>query len=341
MTAAPLASRFATWRETDWRHGTRLAVAVVVAFTVSTLCRLPESFWAVMSALIVARPTAGSTLGAGWDRVRGTMSGTVIGLAGVWLHHVGAGSQMGTLAIIAVVAFLSAIVPAMRSAPISALIILNSGGIPGHSALDVAGLRAIEIAIGVVSGVAVSLAAFATHARERFVDASTDWLRESAAHAVDDLTCGPVAAAVRDARRERNRATLRKLAELAVGADREARWLARERPVDSKAIDHVGAARVMTRIASDVGSVVRAADCAPATLDADARRSLADAVDTALRATADALVGADGGSSGFAALRRWASPADTSSGWVAASAHLLLQDLRHLARVASRAEPRR
>jgi uncharacterized membrane protein YccC len=32
------------------------------------------------------RPTTGSTLGAGWDRVWGTLAGTVFGLGGVCLQ---------------------------------------------------------------------------------------------------------------------------------------------------------------------------------------------------------------------------------------------------------------
>ena len=57
------------------RYGARLASAVLLSFAASALLRLPEGFWAVMSALIVVRPDTGSTLGAGWDRVRGALGG--------------------------------------------------------------------------------------------------------------------------------------------------------------------------------------------------------------------------------------------------------------------------
>jgi uncharacterized membrane protein YccC len=322
------------WRAADWRHGLRLAIAVVVSFVVSTAFGLPESFWAVMSALIVVRPTAGSTLGAGWDRVRGTLSGTVIGLGGVWLHQVGIGSHTSTLAIIAIVAFLSAVVPAMRSAPISALIILDSGGIAGHSALDVAGLRAIEIAIGVATGVAISLVAFATHARERFADASAAWLRKAARQAAADLT-GASDEVDRDARREQTRKELREIAELAVGADREARWL-KSIGRHPATIDRVACARVMVRLASDIGAVVRVAGCAPTPLDEATRRSLADAVATACETTAAAMTDpTTEARHGLSSLRRWSAVAESPVAWIAPPSLLLLQDLRHLQKLAT------
>lgn len=325
------------WRDVDWRHALRLSIAVVVAFTISTAFHLPESFWAVMSALIVVRPTAGSTLGAGWDRVRGTMSGTVIGLAGVWLHHAGLGTQSSTVGIIAIVAFLSAIVPTMRAAPISALIILTSGGIAGHSALDVAGLRAIEIAIGVVTGIVVSLVGFATHARKRFAAASAAWLRGTARHAVEDLAVDSVDAATRERRREQTRTALREIAVLAVAADREDRWLKRLVRRDGATVDRVACARIMTRIASDVGSVVRAAGCTPTPIDPDTRRALGDDLRDALHATAELFGDAPVESSqGLAGLRRRASHRSIQTpndGWIAASSQLLLQDLQHLRRL--------
>ncbi|RYF44300.1 MAG: hypothetical protein EOO27_43735, partial [Comamonadaceae bacterium] len=88
------------WLEdADHRHGMQMALAVLLAYATSIALRLPEGFWAVMSALIVMRPSAGGTMGAGWDRVRGTAVGTAAGLFGVWLRHRGLSLPFATLAI--------------------------------------------------------------------------------------------------------------------------------------------------------------------------------------------------------------------------------------------------
>lgn len=180
----------ARWRaiaKPDWRQGTQLAAAVVLSWLASAALHLPEGFWAVMSALIVVRPTMGSTLGAGWDRVRGTFVGAVMGLAGVWLEHHGAGSAAAILGMVTLVAFASAVVPGMRSAPLSALIVLTSSGVAGQYAFDMALMRVLEIAIGVTAGLGVSLFGLAAQARHRFPAACAEVLRQIAVRCRSDL----------------------------------------------------------------------------------------------------------------------------------------------------------
>ena len=71
------------------RDGALLVLAVALAWLVSEALRLPESFWAVMSALIVARGGRGATLDAGWQRVRGVALGTAPTSLECSLHHFG------------------------------------------------------------------------------------------------------------------------------------------------------------------------------------------------------------------------------------------------------------
>jgi uncharacterized membrane protein YccC len=63
VSAGKLLRRFAADRARI-HHGLQLAAAIVLAYGVSTLLGLPESFWAVIRALIVLRPSAGATLDA-------------------------------------------------------------------------------------------------------------------------------------------------------------------------------------------------------------------------------------------------------------------------------------
>ena len=58
MAAATIAAALA--HEGRGRHGVQLALAVLAAYAISASFGLPESLWAVMSALIVVRPNTGT-----------------------------------------------------------------------------------------------------------------------------------------------------------------------------------------------------------------------------------------------------------------------------------------
>jgi uncharacterized membrane protein YccC len=233
------------------RHGAQLALAVLAAYAISASFGLPESLWAVMSALIVVRPNTGTTLSAGWTRLAGTVVGTLAGIAGVWFQHHGASLPAVTLGLVAGLAFASAVVPVFASAPIAALIVLSSTAIPGHSVLQVAGLRGIEVGIGVLTGVAVSLALRGAGATARFDTACAALLRRYAAM----LEAGDRASAADTEIRTR----LRELAVLAAGADTEARWLHRERSADR----HRKLAGLMARLFQDVAVLARLVPAEP------------------------------------------------------------------------------
>jgi uncharacterized membrane protein YccC len=267
------------------RYGARLASAVLLSFAASALLRLPEGFWAVMSALIVVRPDTGSTLGAGWDRVRGALVGTALGLAGAALRHGGGTAELEPLAIVAALAFAAGLAPALRSAPISALIVVTGGSLPGHSAGQVALLRALEIGIGIGAALLVSLVSLVdlrSRAALRYRAAAAAQLRELA----EALLAEPLPAA-RDAADAARRAGLRRLAILADSADREARFR-RRRPARPAGERYRKSARLLARISADSALFERLRPTARGTTAArgDAiERAAADS----LRAVADAL----------------------------------------------------
>lgn len=291
-------------------HGAQLAVAVIAAYAVSSALHLPESLWAVMSALIVVRPNAGASVGAGGARLGGTVLGTLCGVGGVWLRQHGVDAAPATLLIVAALAFASATLPLIASAPVAALIILSSGSMPGHSALQVAWLRGAEVGIGVLVGLGVSLLLRAARAGARFTGACADLLEAFArpldeeADAVPDSTV---------------RSRLRELAVIAVQADRERAWIARlrRRPVERDA--HVQLARMVSRVHQDSAVIARLLPglqpdaAAPAAAIAQALRGAAQALRT--RATPD--------------LSMLASPRPAAR--IAGPVGLLAHDLRALA----------
>jgi len=142
----PGIGRLAALRE-DWPDALRMILATVLAAIVSTALRLPETYWAVLSAIIVSRPNAGSSTRAGASRLIGTVFGSAVAMAVIVARtwHV---PEILLLAVAMVP--LSLLVTAFeeyRTAPVAAIIILSSGSAlisPLHLAL----LRLAEITIG-------------------------------------------------------------------------------------------------------------------------------------------------------------------------------------------------
>lgn len=331
-----------------WRHGLQLAAAVVLSYLSSTALRLPEGFWAVMSALIVMRPSPASTLEAGWDRVRATAAGAGFGLAGVWLQqYLGFESTAAMLGFVALLAAASAWRLSMRSAPIAALIVLSSSAMAGHPALQVAGLRVAEIAIGVASGIAVSLLGVRPNARARFDAACASTLRKMAGQIERDLKPSGPPAHEKEAAAGELRLALRELTVNAASIDRGARLWRRLRsrshdaPQRSEAAHCVVFARLITRTAHDAALLGRLADSATAQRDDPAWTNLAEAASRALTSTANSIEGR--GPPDLGLLRPFAARATLPAGelqalpippipWIAPAACLLMQDLTSLTR---------
>lgn len=139
----------------DWRDPLRLVVAAILAYTAAQALRLPEFYWAVLTALIVTRPGVGATMQAGGARLAGTVGGAALAalVAGSRAWH-----PPEILLLVAVLLPLGVLItwlPDWRTAPIAAVIVLSSGPVgasPWHAAL----LRIGEIALGAVIGIAVS-----------------------------------------------------------------------------------------------------------------------------------------------------------------------------------------
>jgi len=272
-------------------HGLQLAAAVVIAYAVSALLQLPEHLWAVMTTLIVMRPNAGGTWDAGWDRARGTLFGAIAGLAGVYLEHHGAPPLAVLLLMVAGISFASAASPALRSAPVAALIILGAGALAGHSPFQVAALRVAQIALGVAVAMAVALTTSRYRAGDRLRQGCAKLLRRIAQR----VEQAPAAAAAEpdEAAAERAAATLRgtadRLRALAASADRETRLFRRPDGAEGRRFHH--------RLAGLTGRIVQDATMLNRTLRAIDRPDdplalqAAEAASAALASVADALAG--------------------------------------------------
>ncbi len=136
----------------------RVGVAATLAYLVATLAHLPEPYWPVMSAVIVAR---GGTKGAGGsasDRLVGTLAGAGVGLVALLFARYGLPQWALLFLAMAPMAFLSADNTAFRAAPMAAMIVLSASslGKGGMFGAGVAGLRVLDVGLGTLVALFVS-----------------------------------------------------------------------------------------------------------------------------------------------------------------------------------------
>ena len=60
-------------------HSVRTAVAAVTSILVARLFRLPESYWAVITTLVITQSSLGAAFTVSWQRFVGTALGAVVG----------------------------------------------------------------------------------------------------------------------------------------------------------------------------------------------------------------------------------------------------------------------
>jgi uncharacterized membrane protein YccC len=146
-------------RNVELRQCIRATVAAILSFALAELLNVPLVLWVVLTAVIVTQMSVGGSLKATFDYLIGTLGGALYGgVAATLLPH---GNEIALAAVLAIavapLALLAAINPSFRVAPITATIVLlgpataQSG--PLASAID----RVVEVALGSVSGLAVSL----------------------------------------------------------------------------------------------------------------------------------------------------------------------------------------
>ena len=68
-------------------HAARTAVVALASLLVARLFRLPETYWAAISSLVVMQSTLGAALAVSVQRALGTAIGVAVGaLAATWFH---------------------------------------------------------------------------------------------------------------------------------------------------------------------------------------------------------------------------------------------------------------
>ena len=136
----------------------RVGISATLAYLIASLQHLPETYWPVMSAVIVARGGAKGAGGSATDRLVGTLAGAAVGLAASFLHGFGLPQWALLFLAMAPMAFLSADNAAFRAAPMAAMIVLSASasGKTGLFGLGVAALRVLDVGMGTLVALFVS-----------------------------------------------------------------------------------------------------------------------------------------------------------------------------------------
>jgi len=169
----------------------RVTVAALTALALAQLLHLPLPLWAVLTAVIVTQMSVGRSLKATMDYLIGTLGGAIYGGAiGVFIPHSSEIALLGVLALaVAPLTFIAAINPRFSVAPITAIIVLLLPSIthtsPIASALD----RILEVALGGVTGLAVSFVLLPSSAHRQVAEAAARTL-DRMARALSELLAG-------------------------------------------------------------------------------------------------------------------------------------------------------
>jgi len=162
------------------RHRVQLELAIRVTFAaalslvVAQFLNLRLPLWAVLTAVVVTQISVGGSLKATTDYLLGTVGGAVYGGAiAVLIPHPGEWTMLAVLALaVTPLAFLAAINPRLRVAPVTAIIVLLVPTITHVTAMASAIDRVFEVAVGGITGFLVSVLLLPSRAYEQTIQAA-------------------------------------------------------------------------------------------------------------------------------------------------------------------------
>jgi uncharacterized membrane protein YccC len=181
---SPLAtgwSRLRTWSAShgpELRLCVRSTTAAVVTLAAAQLLNLPIALWAVLTAVILTQISVGRSLKATTDYLVSTLGGAVYaGAIGAIVPHDNQFAVFAALAIaLAPAVLLAALNPRFSAAPFTAVMVFFGPTITHTGPIAAAFERVIEVAVGCVVGLVVSLVVLPARAHDLAIKAATEML---------------------------------------------------------------------------------------------------------------------------------------------------------------------
>ena len=174
-------SRLRAWSAShgpELRLCVRSTTAAVVTLAASQVLHLPIALWAVLTAVILTQISVGRSFKATIDYLASTLGGAVYaGAIGALVPHDNQFAVFAALAIaLAPAVLLAALNPRFSAAPFTAVMVFFGPTITHTGPIAAAFERVIEVAVGCVVGLAVSLVVLPARAHDLAVKAATEML---------------------------------------------------------------------------------------------------------------------------------------------------------------------
>ena len=146
-------------RRAPLRLSLRITVACLLTFALGHLLHLAQSYWAVLTAIIVTQASVGGSLKAVVDRFVGSLGGAAWGVVVSLLIPHASAPMLGVALLVGVapLAVVAAFYPQYRVAPVTAIILLITPSTLAIGPVMSAVSRMFEVGLGSVVAVAVGL----------------------------------------------------------------------------------------------------------------------------------------------------------------------------------------
>jgi uncharacterized membrane protein YccC len=165
-------------RGAELRLCLRMTTAAMLSLAVAHLLNLPIALWTVLTAVILTQMSVGRSLKATTDYLVGTLGGAIYaGAVGTLVPH---DSEMALLAALALAvapaALVVAINPRYSAATFTAVMVFFGPTITHTGPIASAVERVIEVAVGGVVGLLVSLVVFPARAHDLAIEAAAQMI---------------------------------------------------------------------------------------------------------------------------------------------------------------------
>ncbi len=169
----------------------RVTTAAMASFILSQVLHLPVPLWAVLTAVILTQVSFGRSLKATIDYMVGTVGGAIYtGVLATLVPHASEIALAGVLVLaVGPLALLGAVNSRFNVATFTGVMVLLLPGIVHGSPIESAFYRVVEVAVGSITALAVSLVILPTRAHSLAIEAAAEML-DFAARSIPELFSG-------------------------------------------------------------------------------------------------------------------------------------------------------